>query len=143
MLDLFITYGDDALKWLLAAAGALLLKYVFSLVKNSYANGVLGRAWLEVQGAVLEVEQVYVGALRAARADGKLTDAEKAQAKAMAIAIARENLGKKGLARLARVLGLDSVERWLGSKSEQALATVKAAVTNHAPAAPARPIRPV
>lgn len=120
MTDLFATYGPDAVAWVLAALGALLAKYVWQKMAAGYLADAAQRAWVEVQGAVLEVSQTYADAIRKGRADGSLTDKEKAEAKALAIGIAKSNIGTKGLARLARVLGVN-VDGWLASKTEQAV----------------------
>lgn len=126
MTDMFATYGPDVVAWVLAALGTLLSTYVFAAMKLGWAREVLARAWLEVQGAVAEINQVYVDELRKARADGDLTDQEKAYARSMAIEKAKENIGKKGLARVARIVGIDA-ERWIASKVEQAVALSKLA----------------
>jgi hypothetical protein len=119
MLELFATYGPSALAWVLAALGALLGKYLWQRMKAGYIADALQRAWVEVQGAVLEVAQTYADALKA-RSAGGLTDVEKAEAKALAIGIAKANIGSKGLQRLARVLGVN-LDTWLASKTEQAV----------------------
>lgn len=124
MADLFATYGPDALVWAFAALGALLTKFVFNKMRTGYLADVAQRAWLEVQGAVLEVAQTYSNGIKDGSADGTLTEAERAQAKANAIAIAKANIGPKGLARLGRVLGVN-VDSWLASKTEQAVAVLK------------------
>lgn len=125
MIETFATYGPDALAWVLTALGGLLSSYVFVLVRAGYVRETLQRAWVEVQGAVLEVSQTYSDAIKERRPGG-LTDDEKREARTLAIEIAKANLGKRGLARLARVLGMD-VEKWLGSKTEQAVKLTKAA----------------
>jgi hypothetical protein len=50
-----------------------------------------------------------------------LTNAEKAEAKRMAIKIAKANFGAKGLARLARAFGMD-MDGWIGNKIEAVIA---------------------
>ena len=131
MYEAIAEYGTTGLTWLLLGMGALLLRYVFPLVKNAWAHGVLERAWVEVKAAVLEVGQTYTGALKAAALDGKLTDAEKAEAKLLALNIAKLNIGSKGLKRLARILDLD-VGKWIGSKTEVAVALANAATAKPA-----------
>ncbi len=126
MIETIAEYGPRVAAWVFAALSTLLSTYVWVLIRAGYAREALQRAWVEVQGAVLEVTQTYSSAIKAASIDG-LTDAEKATAKAQAIAIAKENLGKKGLSRLARVIGVD-VDQWLASKTEQAVALTKLAV---------------
>lgn len=127
MYELIENYGNSALGWVLAGLGLLLSRYVWIRIGNDYALGVLTRAWGEVRAAVAEVGQTYVAAIKAGRADGKLTDEEKAVAKSLAIAAAKRNLGAKGLRALARILGLDSVDEWLAGRLEAAVAEGKAA----------------
>jgi hypothetical protein len=105
-MDIFfwlLTHGDNVLLWVLTA---------------------VGRALAEVGDAVLAVSQTYVDALKAANADGKLTDQEKAEAKAKALALIKQNLGPVGLRKLAKIIGVD-VDGWLGTKLEAAVATLQ------------------
>src|SRR5690606_7267735 len=113
---------------------------VWVKVGNEYVRGVLERAWQEVKAAVAEVAQVYADALKAANKDGKLTDREKAEAKNLAIEVAKSNLGKKGLAALARILGAgDAVEKWLGNKVEAAVKSMQPVTAPTLPPQPAQP----
>lgn len=116
--QLIANHGTTALAWVLTLLGGLLAKYVYHRISNSYARGVIERAWTEVRTAVMEVAQAYVGSLKKGRADGKLTSEEKGNAQILAFETAKRNIGKKGLRRLARVLGLDSVDDWLKNKIE-------------------------
>ncbi len=111
-MNLIVTYGPPVLAWVLAALGTLLSTYGVARLRAGYLRDLVARAWFEIQGAVLEVSQTFVDAIKAASKDGTLTEEEKAVAKA--------NIGRKGLARLARVLGVD-IESWLASKTEQAV----------------------
>ncbi len=119
-----LTTGDQLWTYL----GALLMVTALAYVARHWKGKpgeIIGRAISEVGDAIREVYQTYVGALKDGRADGKLTDAERATAKRMAIAIAKSNIGKKGLGRLMRVLGIDALDDWLGSKVEAAIADAK------------------
>ncbi len=124
MTDALATYGMDVVSWVLAALGALLSAYVWTLLRTGYARDALQRAWIEIQGAVTEVSQTYVDEIRRGRSDGVLTEEERSAARRRAVAIAKENLGRKGLARLARVLGMDA-HNWIVSKTEQAVRLAK------------------
>jgi len=140
LLTLFGDHGPTVLAWLLALLTGVLVRYVWVKVGNEYVRGVLERAWQEVKAAVAEVAQVYADALKAANKDGKLTDREKAEAKNLAIEVAKSNLGKKGLAALARILGAgDAVEKWLGNKVEAAVKSLKPATASALPPQPAQP----
>ena len=110
----------------LAVLSALAIRLVNALTSNSTARAVLGRAGEEVRAVVLDVFQTFVGAIKEGRADGKLT-AEKERARSMALSKLKANLGKAGLARLARVLGLknDLLDSWLISKIESGVAEAK------------------
>jgi hypothetical protein len=127
MEDLFyqaLIHGDSAVAWVGAALAVLVIKYVIAKIDNEKVRKYVGRAWVEVRGAVAEVWQTYVSALKEANTDGKLTDDEKAEAKRYALEAAKANIGKKGLARLMRVLGLgdtDELDNWLGNKVETAV----------------------
>lgn len=123
-----LMHGDSAILWAGAALMGLLAKYVIAKIGNENVRKYVGRAVYEVQDAVSEVYQTYVSELKKANADGKLTDQEKKSAKDMALAAAKANIGKKGMARLTRTLGFgDSSEAdaWLGSKIEAAVAKPK------------------
>lgn len=116
-----LIHGDDAITWVAVALAALVAKYVIAKIDNETVRKYVGRAWTEVKSAVAEVYQTYVAELKAASADGKLTDEEKAEAKKKAIALAKSNIGKKGLARLVRILGIDALDDWLGTQVEAAV----------------------
>ena len=111
----------------LAVLSALAIRLVNALTSNSTARAVLGRAGEEVRAVVLDVFQTFVGAIKEGRADGKLTADEKERARSMALSKLKANLGKAGLARLARVLGLknDLLDSWLISKIESGVAEAK------------------
>lgn len=111
-------------------------RYLLPLLHNSFAAGILGRAKDEVMAAVHEVDATYTAAIKEANADGVLTDAEKKAAKDKAIAVAKANLGTKGLAALARIVGVEGVASWLSSWTERALTSKRIAET-HADAAEA------
>ncbi|MCP4448268.1 MAG: hypothetical protein GY811_23455 [Myxococcales bacterium] len=120
---LIIEYGPAAAIVILSALGGALTRYVFVSIESKIVSETLGRLWDEVRAAVLEVSQTYTDALREANEDGKLTEAEKRVAKEKAIAIAKSNIGKKGLRRLARVL---DVNKWIGGKIEAFIGDKKA-----------------
>lgn len=123
-----LVHGDSVIAWLGAALAGLVAKYVLTRIDNEKVRKYATRAWTEVKDAVAEVYQTYVSALKEANADGKLTPEEAAEARKKAIAIAKANIGKKGLARLSRILGLnlgDEIEAWLGTKVEAAVTEAK------------------
>lgn len=135
MIDIISEYGDKIGAALVALVGVLGSRYVWGRISLAWARTLAQRAYGELTDAVLEVWQTYVSELTKGRADGTLTADEKAEAKRRAIAIAKANLGPKGLARLARALGFGSLfggdpakaDGWLGSKVETAVATLKRA----------------
>lgn len=117
-----LIHGDSAITWVGTFVAGLIATYLIVLIKNAVVRKWVTRAWVEVRAAVAEVWQTYVSALKEGAADGKLTEAEKATAKAKALAIAKANIGKKGLARLARILGLEgALDDWLGTQIEAAV----------------------
>lgn len=119
-----LTHGDKALFWVMAVVGGLLARAIMHYVGASKAAGVIRRALTEVGDAVLATTQTYVTAIKAANADGKLTDVEKAEAKALAIATAKKLIGPEGLKRLSKIIGGD-LDSWIGTKIEAALGGLK------------------
>lgn len=119
MTELYFEYGTKLLPYVLTALAAagmwLLKKYVDSQKFRDYFL----RAGAELRAVVLEVEQTWVKKIKEGKEDdGKLSDAEKEHAMQMAIMKFKENWGAKGLARLARVLDLPSVDSWLRTQAE-------------------------
>lgn len=117
-----------ALTWLAAKVAQL----INAKVKNEYLRGTLVRLDDAVLAAVREVQQVTVEALKIASADGKLTPEERAQVKAKAMEAVKSHLGMKGLAELAKVLGLsgDAIERMLSTRVEAAVHDLRHARLN-------------
>jgi hypothetical protein len=108
-----------ALSW----GAVLLANYIRAKVKNEYLKGVLVRLDDAVVAAVKEAQQVTVEAIKAASADGEITEAEQVEIKAKVCAVVKSHLGTKGLGELAKVLGLDdgSLSSLIGSKIEAAV----------------------
>jgi len=129
LLPTVLSWGDKVLSWVLALLGTLLSTYVIRKYLSGSVRDILSRALAEVVDAVMEVKQTYADGLKAGAEDGKLTREEAAEAKARALAVVKSNVGAKGLARLARVIGVD-VDRWLGTKVESTLANIKGATVN-------------
>lgn len=117
-----------ALTWLAAKVA----QFINAKVKNEYLRGALVRLDDAVLAAVREVQQVTVEAIKAASADGRLTAEERAQVKTKAIEAVKSHLGMKGLAELAKVLGLggDAVEKMLSTRIEAAVHDLKRARIN-------------
>jgi len=90
-------------------------------ITNTTLNGVLSRLASTVETAVSSVYQQFVEPIKAG---GTLTDDQKAQAKAMALAEIKSHLGTKGLQELEYILGWSSeqVQSNLGSHVESAVA---------------------
>ncbi len=131
---LFVDRGGQALQAalaLLALAGAWVLRHV---TLSARWRSLLEELGAHSKDVVQEVFQTYVEAIKAGRADGQLTDAEKNRARDMAIAKLRERLSWSKLLQLgggwlARLLGGTSfenkVESWLGGAVETAVAEAK------------------
>ena len=124
-----VANGDTVLAWLGALLVGLLSKYVIGKIKSGAVHDIMQRALIEVDTAVSYVWQTYAKSLKAANEDGKLTAAEKETAKDLALAAAKSYIGTKGIKSLARILGLDSVDSWLGGKIESSVVRLKAADT--------------
>jgi hypothetical protein len=122
ILSWLADHGPDVLTWAATAVTALAGRFIGSHVKHAGARAILERATTEVVDSAAMVAKTYAAALKTAAADGKLTAAEKAEAKAKAIAAAKANLGKAGIAKLQRVAGKDvNLDTWLATKLESAL----------------------
>mgnify|MGYP001577004250 FL=1 len=108
-----------ALTW----AAAKLAQLIRAKVQNEYLKGVLVRVDDAVFTAVKNLQQTVVEQIKAASADGKITDDEKKQIKDKALAAVKSHLGTKGLAEAAAVLGLGggALEGLLSSKVEAAV----------------------
>ncbi len=90
--------------------------------KHNYAEAVAIRATDAVYTAAAEIGQTYVDAIKEGKADGKLDDAEKAEAKKRATTRAKLLIGPEGLKVLAEVLGWPGgVESFISSKLEAAV----------------------
>lgn len=121
-----VDLGEKVLPWLATILVGLLSKYVWNRISSEYWSGVLNRATTEIFDAAQEVHQTFVAGIKAGRADGTLSDAEKAQAKQSAIDIAKSNLGPKGFARLAKIFGGEgAANSWIGNKVETSVANLK------------------
>ena len=125
MLDLYIQYGTVVLGLLLSALAWGAIRLVMAKVKSLKIRDILFRFGTELRSVVLEVNQTYVKALKEASADGKLTDEEKKEALERAIKKLKSNLGMNFLKKLARILGLSSVEEWLVTQAESMVAGLK------------------
>ena len=108
-----------ALTW----AAAKLAQLIRAKVQNEYLKGVLVRVDDAVFTAVKNLQQTVVEQIKAASADGKITDDEKKQIKEKALAAVRSHLGTKGLTEAAAILGLggSALEGLLSSKVEAAV----------------------
>lgn len=125
MSELVIQYGITALVAILGFLSMLLTRYVWELIKRNWLREMLQRLWEEVKTAVLAVGQTYVDGLKEGNEDGKLTPEEKSIALSRAVEEIKSNFGMKGLRSLARVLGIDSIDDWLGAKVEAVIGEEK------------------
>ena len=107
-----------ALTW---AAGKL-AGFIRSKVDNECLRGALVRLDDPVVTAVKDLQQTVVAEIKAASADGKISEAEEQFIKA-AVANVKSYLGAKGNRVLAEVLGLSggAIDGFLGSKVEAAV----------------------
>jgi hypothetical protein len=108
-----------ALTW----AAAKLAGFIRSKVDNEYLRSVLVRLDDAVITAVKDLQQTVVAEIKAATADGKISEAEKQRIKDAAVANVKSYLGTKGIRVLAEVLGLSggALDSFLGSKVEAAV----------------------
>lgn len=109
------------------SALSALFAYGAKLLREKSKSALLQRAFIVLDDvamtAVREVAQLYVDEVRKARADGFLSDDEKAAAKAKALAKAKELLGASGLALIKAAFGVKQdepsrVDALLGARIE-------------------------
>jgi hypothetical protein len=108
-------YGTMILMAILSAISFVGLRYGLELFKSKRVKGIFTRLAIELRGVVVETNSDYVNDLRKANEDGVLTDEEKQLALEKAISKLKENIGMKGLQRIVKVLGIESLESWLGT----------------------------
>lgn len=97
--------------------------FIVARVGNENLRNALIRLDHAVLTAVKEIQQTTVDAIKKANADGKLTDAEKAEIRSAAARSAWDLLGPKGVAFLQEVLGVDEdeVQKIIDSRIEAAV----------------------
>ena len=122
MYNLIIDYGMVAIGLFLSGLTAIVVKHGLALIDSKIAREYSERGWHSAAAAVRFVLGTYVDELKLANADGKLTAAEKKEAKARAIAAAKSYIGAKGLKEIAKVF---DVEEWLGAKIEAVVSDEK------------------
>ena len=127
LISTLLLWGDKIAAWALALLSSVLTGYVVRRYLRGIAADILARAVSEIIDAVAEVKQTFVDSLKDAAADGRLTQPEMKEARERAIVVAKANIGPKGLARLGRILGVDSLEQWLTTKVEAVVAGSKIA----------------
>lgn len=120
---MYIDYGPMVVLAVLGAIAWTYRKFLADKIKSNRWSGMILRAGLSMRTIAIEVNAVYVKALKDAGQDGVWTDEEKAKAKKMALDKFKEQWGAKGLKELARIIGFgDALDSWLGSLLESTLA---------------------
>lgn len=116
----------------LAWAAAKLAQLIRVKIKHEYLRGVLIRLEDAVVVSVKDLQQTVVEEIKAASADGKISDDEKKRIKEKALASVKSHLGTKGLSELATVLGLDggAIDGFLSSRVEAAVHDLRRATAN-------------
>lgn len=115
LIALIADHGLTAAGW---ALSLLAMAATWLLTRSGLAakwRDLIAEVGVYVRDAVMYVFQVYVEAIKAGRADGKLTDEEKAHALALAVAAVKERLGWRKLLSLGGGL----VGRLLGGSGWQ------------------------
>jgi len=134
MLEVLAPIVVAGLTWL----SAKLAQLIQAKVKNEYLRGMLVRLDEAVFTAVKDLQQTVVDAIKAATADGKISEIEKQRIKQAAIDNVKSHLGTKGLAELGQILGLTitSVEGLIASKVEAAVHDIRGAAARTGASAP-------
>ncbi len=149
-MDAFLTvlaeHGMTALGWLLTAVGLVFSRWIIPAAPRWIARWLIGPMGTLFEDVVLSVAQTYTDALRAGRADGKLTGSERMAARKKALEELKSYIGQRGLKLIALAFGLGGVlspdteaaERLVESKLESTVKKLKAsgAIASTKPAAP-------
>ena len=116
----------------LTAASAKLAQFIRAKVQNEYLQGLLIRLDDAVVTAVKGLEQSVVEQIKAANADGKITNDEKKQIRDAAIAAVKSNLAANGLTELAKILGMQdaAMDGLFSSKIEAAVHDLRRTAAN-------------
>lgn len=106
---------------------AKLAQLINARVKNEYLRGVLVRLDDAVLSVVREINQVTVEAIKSTSVDGRLPPGARETIKTAALNAVKAHLGVKGVAEVARVLGLDgpAVDRLIGTRIEATVNDLK------------------
>lgn len=94
-------------------------------IKNQTASGIVERFNDIVVNVVVMLGQTMASEFRDANADGKLTKDEKIRLRNRAIAIIRGYIGPKGIALLAKILGIEDIIGYIETRVETAVADRK------------------
>lgn len=122
-------YGTMVLMAMLTGIGWLAIRFGLDKIKSQRIRDTLLRLGAEMRAVVAETNTVLVDELRKDNEDGKLTAEEKKRAKHMAMEMLKSNLGVKGIKRVTKVLGIESINSWLGAHISDTVDSVKAAAT--------------
>lgn len=124
-----LLFGSSVLA-LLTAGLALLTNWIAKKIKSEHWAAVVMKTDDVAIKVIRDVYQAYVEPLKAANADGKLTEDEKRNAKAMAIQQIKSYLGAKGLNELASLLSAGKIDEYLSSVVENAVSNSKNAAAD-------------
>ena len=144
--DMALQVVSPVLVAALAWAAAKLGSFIRRKLENEYLRGVLVRLNDAGLTAVKDLQQTVVAEIKAASADGKISEDEQRRIKSAAIVNVKGYLGVKGIRVLAEVLGLSGgdIDILLGAKVEAAVhdlrLTERAVSAASAPEESARPL---
>ncbi len=129
LVQTLIEVGATALGGLLVALAALAVRWLNTKIKDEKWIAVIDKLNDAVSTAVLSVQQTVVDGLKAANADGKLTDVEKAKVFGDALAQVKAILGVKGIEALRAALsaGTVTLEDFLKARIEAEVQAQKVA----------------
>lgn len=130
LFDLFMQIIPLLTPLVLAGLGylsKLLADLIRAKTKNEYLSSTLTRLNFAVLDVVKSIEQEIIKEIKKANEDHVITDYEKQDIKKIALGSVKSYLGAKGLAQLAKVLGLDdkAIDSMLATKIESAVFDLK------------------
>jgi len=108
--------------------GRMIVVHLLSRVGNEFLRALLGRAWEEARLVLDDAYKAYTLQMMRAKADGTVTEDERAEAKKLALDAAKQHLGWRMLVgHLIKILTGASASAWLEKKAEEQIAEAEAA----------------
>lgn len=119
VLELIINNYSDEIAYFVFAGLLMLLGWIFSNIKKSYIR----EAYQKLVVAITVVQTTVVEDLKEKSADGKLTEAERAEVREKAKKVFFDQFGILG--RFLSTMFMGSLEKWFETQKDFILAEIK------------------